>query len=289
MPVLVNLFADFVDIVRKQFNLDKSIDSLEVVKLFAWSELRTIPQKKWVVHYSEELTNSDFYMRNQLYIDKIKEKAEKGEKLSTHASVLISDITGKDDMLADWGIYHLHIGHGNKVAKITGFVNRGKELLFVIPSDDNLYFIQVLDHNSWTSFELIETIDKNWPFLLEAYKLKGVAKLAYEPTEKELYKLRKSQLNSSFRIGASFFMGAGGGIASDGSSVKAVQMAQNLKKILDDYSIQLRNEELELSEVLRQAIGKEPPLEINLKLMSFSPQEGSGTMIEGNTQVILPF
>lgn len=288
MSVVVNLFEDFADIIRKQFNLDESIDSLDVVKLFAWYELRRIPQKKWKVYYSKELINNAFYIQNRTFIDEIKEKAENGEDLSPHASVLISNINAKDEMLADWGIYHLHIGHGNRPTRIAGFVNRGKELLFVMPYSNNIYFIQILDHNSWTNFKLIEIIDNNWPFLLEPYRLKDVLKLA-EPTEEELHRLRKNQVNAFFRVGSSFFIGAGGGIATDSFSVKAVRMAQKLKKLLDNYSNQLKIEESKLRDMIKKQQGVIVQPEIKLKLHNYDPKEGKGTMIEDNTQMILTF
>ena len=288
MSVTVDLFEDFAEQIRRKFNLDASFDALEAVKIHAWYDLRRLPKKQWNVYYSEELKKNNFFISNKQFIDRIKEKAEEGEDLSPHASVLINDISAKDEMHADWGIYHLHIGHGNRPARIQGFVNRANELLFVIPSVNNLYFIDVLDHNSWTNFHLIEILDNNWPSLIDPFRLRGVTSLSYEPTEQELYKMRKNQINASFRVGNSFFMGPGGGIATDGSSIRAVRMSQNVRQLLTDYSRQLEKEENEIREKIEATTGASIE-EIKLKLHEYDPKNGSGTMIEENTQIALSF
>ena len=286
--ITVNLFDDFVDQVRQKFNLDDSFDSFDVIKIYAWYDLRRLPIRKWKVYYSRELKQNNFYLTHRQFVDKIKEKAEKGEDLSPHASVLITKISAKDEMLADWGIYHLHIGHGTKPARIQGFVNRTKELLFVMPNRNNLYFIDILDHNSWTNFRLIEVIDNNWPFLLEPFKLKNVISLAYEPTEEEVYKMRKNQLNATFRVGNSFFIGPGGGIATDGSSVRAVQMAQGLQQLLTDFSKQLEKNENHIRKKIEEALRKTVE-DIHLELHEYDPKTGRGKIIEKNSQTILSF
>lgn len=242
MSVEVNLFSDFAEEIRTRFGIDPTIDQMDVVTKYAWFELRRLPTKKWTVRYSTELQENQFFVDNRSYIDIIRNKAEQGEDLTVHASTLIDDIQSKDEMLADWGIYHLHPGHGTRSAR-NDFVNRSGELLFVIPFGDTLYFLDVLDHNSWTNFSLIEIIDNNWPSIIDKFRLKNAIELSFEPTEVELYELRKNQINSNFRVGNSFFSGMGGGIASNGSAIRAVQMAINVKRLLNDYSDDLKSQE----------------------------------------------
>ena len=290
MTVEVDLLSDFIDIIRNELGLDPSMNGNEVVIKYAWYDLRRLPQKKWKVQYSKELQQNPFFINHREYIDNIKNKAEVGEDITQHASILINNIQGKDDMLADWGIYHLHPGHGTRTARTHGFENRAAELLFVFPQKENLYFIDVLDHNSWTSFSLIEVIDKNWPSTLDQWRLKGVTGLAYEPTEDDLYKLRENQLNVSFRIGDSFFIGAGGGIATDGSSGKAVRMAINISDVLDNYSDQLKKEETKLRKLVEEKIGNQLSFEnLLLSLSRFDPKTGKGDILEKNTNILFSF
>ena len=112
MAVEVDLFGDFAEQVRTNFNMDAAIDQLEVVRRYAWFDLRRLPQKKWKVHYSQELQQNPFLTNYREYIDRIRDKAESGEDLTSHASTLIDNIQGKDELLADWGIYHLQLGSG---------------------------------------------------------------------------------------------------------------------------------------------------------------------------------
>lgn len=289
MAINVDLLNDFTEQIRSKLDLESTMSQFDVIKSYAWTELRRLPQKKWTVHYSKELGQNHFYSENKEYIDRIKEKAEAGEDLSPHASTMITNIEGKDDMLADWGIYHLHPGHGQRRARSSGFVNRAGELLFVFPHGANLYFLDVFDHGAWTNFSLIKVIQDNWPSIIENYKLKGVLGLSHEPTEEELYKLRKNQINSAFRVGESFYMGPGGGLSSDGSSAKAVRMAMNVNNLLESYSLQLKEEESKLRKELEARTGQEINGSLNLYLSKYDPKTGQGEILEKNSNILFTF
>jgi hypothetical protein len=289
MPVNVNLLDDFVEQIRSMLGLDETLDQFEVIISFAWFDLRRLPQKKWKVHFSKEITQNQFFINNKEYIERLREKAESGEDLTPHASTLITNIQGKDDMLADWGIYHLHPGHGQKRPSSSGFVNRAGELIFVFPHGNDLYFLDILDHGAWTNFSLIQIIHENWPLIIESYKLKGALGLSHEPTETELYELRKHQINSAFRIVDSFYMGPGGGLASDGSSAKAVRMAMNVKKLLENYSLQLKEDEPILRKELETKTVEKLNEILDLKLIKYDPKKGDGEIIENNSNIKFSF
>lgn len=287
MAVEVDLFRDFVEQVRTNFNIDPEVDELDVIRMYAWFYLRRLPIKKWNVYYSNELKQNSFYVNNGAYIDRIRDKAKAGEDLTPHASTLLENIQAKDDMLADWGIYHLHPGHGTRAARSSGFVNRAGELLFVFPDGHNLYFLDVLDHRSWTNYSLIEIIDNNWPAIINQYRLNDVIELAYEPTEQELYELRKNQVNAFFRVGRSFFIGPGGGLATNGASNRAVKMALNVKKLLNDYSKQLQEEEADIRKKIEEKVGGNLSFDpLSLKLLKYDPKNGTGEITEKNSDIV---
>ncbi len=73
MAVEVDLFSDFAEQVRTDLNIDQSINQSEVVRMYAWFDLRRLPQKKWSVHYSNELQQNPFFMSNKDYIDGIRQ------------------------------------------------------------------------------------------------------------------------------------------------------------------------------------------------------------------------
>lgn len=289
MPVNVNLLDEFVEQVRSKLGLDNTLDQLEVITSYAWFELRRLPKKKWKVHLSKEITQNQFFIDNREYIESLCKKAESGGDLTPHASTLITSIEGKDDMLADWGIYHLHPGHGQKTPRSSGFVNRAGELIFVYPHGNDLYFLDILDHGAWTNFSLIQIIHENWPSIIENYKLKDVLGISHEPTESELYELRKNQINSAFRIIDSFYIGPGGGLASDGSSAKAVQMAMNVKRLLENYSLQLKKEESILRKELETKTGQKLKEILDLTLIKYDPKNGDGEILEKNSNIQFSF
>ncbi len=187
-------------------------------------------------------------------------------------------------MLADWGIYHLNAGHGTKRAKNPGFENRANELLFVFPKGDKLYFIDILGHKSWTNYSLIATLDNNWPSSIDHCRLIGCIGLEYEPKEEELLRLRKNHINSPFRIGNSFFIGG------DGSSTKAVQMADDISDALDHYSKILNNEENQIRKQIENKIGHQLIIDnLVLTLHQFDPKTVKGKILEKNCNIVLNF
>ena len=50
MAVVVDLFNDFVEKTRADFNINHTVDPLDVVRIYAWFDLRRLPQKQWKVY-----------------------------------------------------------------------------------------------------------------------------------------------------------------------------------------------------------------------------------------------
>jgi hypothetical protein len=289
MAVDVDLFGDFVEQMRTNNNMDASIDQLEVVKRYVWYNQRRLPQRNWKVHYSKELKQNSFFIKNTQYIDHIRDMAECGDDLTPHMSELVMNIEERDELLADWGIYHLHPGHGKKPAKTIGFVNRAKELLFVFPSNGNLYFLDVLGH-TWTNLHLIQVIDNNWPEVISKYKFEAIKLAIEQPTEDQLYKLRKNQVNVPFRVGNSFYIGPGGGLAINGAASQAVNKALDFKNHLNKYSQQFKKDETDLRKILGEKVGAKITLDpLCLKLKRYDPKEETIEVLETNFGIEFTF
>lgn len=288
MTIKVDLYNDFVELVRNRLKLDQSLEPLDVVKRYAWYDSRHLPQKRWRVYYSNELQQNPFFIKNREYIDAIRAKAEAGKDITSHASTSTEDINGKDDLLADWGIYHLHLGHGEKTARSNKFVNRAKELLFIFPKENNLYFLNILNHGSWTDRSLIKILHDNWSSTIERYKVGGVNGLNREVTEKELYKLRKNAINTLIEIGDDVYLGAGLGFTTDGMPFQTLRMAENLEELLNNHSNALKENEKNLRAKIEKILNKSIEFTIlNLKLVEYEPKNAIGKIQIINFESIL--
>ncbi|WP_252230447.1 hypothetical protein [Clostridium sp. ZBS15] len=220
--------------------------------------IKPIPRK---VFLSDNIEKS--IKQNQLekkYIDallKFKFNFEKGIDMNGHLSVNIyySDMSIKDKrspiyrnsrdyLLDDWGIYHIHLNEkeakteqemrSDKTNKEKG--NRSKYLLFIKIINNEIYFIDIYHHNTKNVFsnqELLETLDRNWHFILEKYLAKGVASVN-RLTNKEIQEARKNGSFMLYSINNKVYFPIGGGLNSVGTSIIHTNNADN---ILEDIRL----------------------------------------------------
>lgn len=220
--------------------------------------INPIPRKVFLSDNIEKIIK-----KNQLekkYIDallKFKFNFEKGIDMNGHlsANIYYSDMSIKDKrspiyknsrdyLLDDWGIYHIHLNEkeaktelemrSDKTNKEKG--NRSKYLLFIKISDNKIYFIDILNHNKENVFshqELLETLDRNWHFILEKYLVSEVSSVK-RLTNKEIQEARKRGSFMLYLINNQVYFPIGGGLNSAGTSIVYTNNADN---IIDDMKL----------------------------------------------------
>lgn len=107
-----------------------------------------------------------------------------GADVSPRLSRGVKKLRGRDDLLVDWGIHHLHLGG---TLDSDGFVARNDEVLFVMVRPQTAYLITVRGHGSWADDDLVEIIHANWPQEISRYRYDALRlhrRLA--PTERQL-------------------------------------------------------------------------------------------------------
>ena len=150
----------------------------------------------------------------------------------------------RDYLLDDWGIYHIHLNEkeakteqemrSDKTNKEKG--NRSEYLLFIKISDDKIYFIDILNHNKENVFsdqELLETLDKNWHFILEKYLMPKVSSVN-RLTNNEIEQTRKNGGFILYQINNKVYYPIGGGLNSAGTNIIHTSNADD---ILDDMRL----------------------------------------------------
>ncbi len=134
-----------------------------------------------------------------------------------------------DDMLLDWNIYHLHLGHDfYKTGDKKGLIKGNKELLFVFFTEETAYIIGVFDHKSWTKQEVLELVYLNWPDLLLPWKINRAVGISRDVTDNDRKLLRGAQINSPIKIGDNIYMGPGGGITTAGTGTNEIRQADQV-------------------------------------------------------------
>jgi len=137
--------------------------------------ISTQPRK---VIYSEELLKNPLLTDFQAEILNLQKKIENGENLKPYLSKGVdrsstvpnptSSTPDKDGLLNHWFIHHFHLG--SKLDN-DGFITRTKELLFVKVFSDVICFIDILDHKSFSSTDLLRIVKKNWPHTIEEFRM----------------------------------------------------------------------------------------------------------------------
>ncbi|NFI03471.1 hypothetical protein FC959_03475 [Clostridium botulinum] len=179
---------------------------------------------------------------------KFKESFENGIDMNGHLSTAIycSDMSIKDKkasnyrnsrdyLLDDWGIYHIHLSEKEAKNKKEMHCNRSEYLLFVKVINNEVYFIDILNHNEKNLFakqELLETMDRNWHFILDGYMLTEVESIS-KLTDNEIDKTRRNGCLLAYKINGKVYTCIGGGLTSAGTNIMHTNYAD---KILDDMN-----------------------------------------------------
>lgn len=280
----MNLLEDWHNYLRAQLNtfpfLDKdSISELPIKEIdyiyFNWI-IRIIGASPRKVYFSTEFkcpTN----LRSGL--DILVNKIENGHNLIPHHSRLIKDLDTKDDLLNDWGIYHLHLGEN---MESDGFVNRNNDLLYLFIDDLNAYLIQTMDHRSFSKRELVKIIHNNWPEVIKKYKMNGIKGVQPLPTDNEVHQLRKGGLNSFVEVDGTVYAPIGGGITSARTSTKATMTTHRYRKMIYDYEDHIKKNMSHFTQHIKNVLGT-TPAELIFKLII--DDNGSFYAYEANSNI----
>lgn len=187
--------------------------------LFEHDILKISIRKRRVV-YSKEFRCPSKCKKALEYITK---KIEHGDDINPFLSKRQDKANAKDELLFDWGIYHLHL-----VDKYDGIgrSQRSKYLLFFRCDDSVMYLIQIYKHNPapFAKGELQRIVIHNWPHLLAP--VAPIEGSLTEPITDDARKiLRKKHGMTFFELDGKLYFPPGGGYMSDGSSLFAVRNA----------------------------------------------------------------
>jgi len=150
----------------------------------------------------------------------VERKITVGEDLSPHLSRLLRNPSFNDQLLNDWGIYHVHLG---TTLDSDGFVRRSGPVLFARFDNTHAYFIDVLPHGSWNLQRLVKDIHENWPESICRYRLNKVSGLSRPITDDCVKKLRRGHVNTLIDLGGGIvYAPLGGGYSTSGLSTEVV-------------------------------------------------------------------
>jgi hypothetical protein len=226
-----------------QFDPSLPLDKLLV--LLATVSHRRIAAIPREVHFSVEFIRAKEGLPEQLQrgADEVVRKLRQGLDVNSHLNRRSVEPERDDDLLADWGVHHFHLGdeRGNGDA----FSARTDLLAFAHLTGTDAYFIDILPHQNFDQPQLLETFVRRFPAVAERFEVKGIlgASQVLPATVSDIRTLRKGHVNSLMAIDGKFYFGPGGGLVASGHSARAVYLADAaLARIADLERTMLRDE-----------------------------------------------
>lgn len=212
---IYNTKLEVDDLVRQYFNI-------------RFREVEVRPRQ---VHISKELSAKLPVGDLKIGYDNIVALAKSGGHLNSYLSMELLKPDYKDPLLYDWRIHHFHLGtlpdKGDQ-----RFITRTNELLYVRVEADDFYCIDILNHdpvNGFANKQLIEIIHQNWPQLIARDRFSNIPQPTGDLSNEQIDKIRQANVTAFVSTSdGTAYMPAGGGYATDGSSIMVTRQADIL-------------------------------------------------------------
>lgn len=212
-------------------SLTKDEDVLQAYCSYSYRLLENRPR---TIHKANSFVCSNEVKNGLAWLES---KLIKGGSVNPH----LNSATKKDKLnglLYDWGIHHLHLG---EKFSSPGFVERSGPVLFAMFRPDDVYFIDIRNHEGWSDKSLLEIVNRNWPELIERYWLKGVRPEA-SLSANDLTATRKAGINTIVELSdGKVLVSIGGGITTAKTSLAAMDSYVELKRALHDVEKEIRS------------------------------------------------
>lgn len=230
----IDLFTDWVGIVKtelenKGYTFTGNDSEMVSIQYFNFLK-RIIPSKPRQIKKSDVFSCPADLVAGLDYLEK---KVLTGQNILPHLSRKLKNLDEIDELLYDWGIFHIHLG---TTVESDGYIKRTGPLLFGFYDIENFYFLNVMPHGSWTRQEMLRTIHRNWPHTIEAYRIKSkdVVGLEHNVTDDEIKQLRRAKINVLIEVEpAVIYVTPGGGFVASGHSLEVIERHMANKKSLD--------------------------------------------------------
>lgn len=201
--------------------------------------------------------------------DMVKEKIRTGADLTPHLSKQSRKAKFDDGFLNDWGLQHLHLG---TTVGSDGFVERTGPLLIVRFVETDAYLIAIQDHQKWGNQDLLETLLREWPSVLEPARRARLRGGGQNPTAEELIQARRAGVQPLLTLSDGQVYGPlGGGLSTARVSMRAVFTARDWRRRIRALQTAFDEQLVEVAQRAEEA-GIHLPAEVSLKLVTQEKQ-----------------
>lgn len=237
---------DLYDILTEKYKLLEIEPPKGDLRTLLWGYInineKLIDAKKRTVKISRELRDKDLGENYNRSLKLIKNKFKNGKNVNPYLSKFAKKPTKRDLLLYDWGIHHLHL---NSKINSNGYVERSDYLLFFMLDEDNVYFIDVSKHKlpdrtEFSQQNLLLIVKRNWPYLIEKYKLNSEFTIEKSYTDKEISEIRKKGAMVLTEIDGDYYGLIGGGITTARTNIQHTIKCDAVFEILEKLTEQMQ-------------------------------------------------
>lgn len=216
------------------------------------------------VHRSPELMADAKATEHRTALETIQTALRRGADINPYLSRGLKRI-GRDRLLADWGIHHLHL---STTLEPDGFVKRTGDVLFAAVTDSDAFLLGIYDHPrhaNWAAEEIFAVLVRNWPDSGLVIQMQGVVRLTKAPSDEERRQLRNAGVASIMQIEGKVYVPAQIGMTTAGTPMAATRGAHALMRALDDWRRSDAHEQLRQIEGVPETSYWAPAVHIALR------------------------
>ncbi|UWR56090.1 hypothetical protein [Phaeobacter inhibens] len=182
------------------------------------------------VHYARKFTRSSAYRNHRTGIERLKNKIEMGEDISSHLSEKLPMLNVKartskslnevsDLLLETYGIYHLHIGSGRK--------NRGAGLVFACFGEGVAVFLDVRSKHDFSPEKLVKILAHEFSETGLMHRVNGVVGLSRAITSPQRKRLMMGGVNVPIEHKGAVYASTRG-LSSAGYGINSVRRSDDV-------------------------------------------------------------
>jgi hypothetical protein len=214
---------DAVPVVARQEMEPKTLSSL-FIEYRIWRGRFVAPGPRQV-HRAPELVRHPKASTHRAALDAIEHATRNGDDLTPHLSRAVRRL-GRDLLLADWGIHHLHLSTS---LDPDGFVSRTGDVLFAAFTATDAYWLDIRKHekdgDNWAAEEVFAILVRNWPGSGLVHRFEGDTGLSQKYSDEDRRELRKAGVMNLMEVDSKVYVPGGVGLTTAGTPIEATRAA----------------------------------------------------------------
>ena len=224
-----DLKKEIVDILNEagiKISLNQNIQKILIDFFNLRSKILDVKKRKVFVVPSFKEQIKGHYKEKE--IQTIIEYARDGENLNAFQSHRIIQSKQIDHLSNEWNIFHFHLSlEADKKPK---FVKRGDLLLFAYIEADYIVFLGLAKHkDSFSDIKWLETLQSNFPQLLEKYLPPDLPEIAHNFSNSERKEAWESGVSEGFiKLNGKTYLNPGFGKITSGHNIQVVMQSNHI-------------------------------------------------------------